>query len=301
MSQMVQSLIAKHFGNRRGELLVGGVPVSALAEQYGTPCFLYDRAIFDDQLDQLRHALPGRFQIYYSMKANPSAFVVRHFLSRGCGLEVASAGEFQAGLDAGCRPEGMLFAGPGKTDAELEFVIAHGIGDIHLESLTEAKRIASIGNRRGGRVPVAIRVNPAGEAEGGAMRMGGRPAPFGVDEEDLDNVLNFVLSDRSLQFRGIHIFAGTQILDASVLVSQYRHGLDIARRVVRRLGSPMERLDFGGGLGIPYFPHEQSLDLEKVRGGLLELCAEIERDPSFTGTEFLVEPGRFLAGKAAYT
>jgi diaminopimelate decarboxylase len=298
MSDLVQSLIDKYFGNTNGELSFGGVPVSTLAEKYGTPSFLYNCGVFDKKLDQLRNALPKRFQICYSVKANPSPFVLRHFVSRGCGLEIASIGEFNRGLEAGCPPELMLFAGPGKTPFELEAVISSSIGEIHLESTTEATRVAAISKRLGIRTRVAVRVNPSGDAEGGAMRMGGRPTPFGMDEEVLDSALDQILCDEALEFRGIHLFAGTQILDAKLLVTQYSHGLAIARRVVNRTGVPIKRLDFGGGLGIPYFPHEKALDLDELRASLAAIFAEIECDPAFSGTEFLVEPGRFLVGEA---
>jgi len=297
MKDLVHSLVEKHFGVAQGELLVGGVGVSSLAAKHGTPCFLYDRSVFDKKLDELRRLLSDRFRIYYSAKANPNPYVLRHFFSRGCGLEVASAGEFQKGLEAGFDPDQILFAGPGKTEAELEFVISHGIGEIHLESMTEAKRIASISERLGLLTKVAVRVNPVGEAEGGAMRMGGRPAPFGIDEEMLDGVLDLILNEEALVFRGIHIFAGTQILDASMLTDQYRHGLELGRRISARIRAPIQRLDFGGGLGIPYFAHEQELNLEQVRAGLASLFADIATDAAFLGTEFLIEPGRFLSAE----
>jgi len=298
MVDLVQSLVKRNFGEADGELLIGNIRVSLLAEKYGTPAFVYDCKVFDAKYGQLRSALPPRFSICYSVKANPNPKVLRHFLSRGCGLEIASAGEFLRGLDAGCHPSQMLFAGPGKTEAELEIVLSRGIGEIHLESETEAKRVSSISRRLSIRARVAIRVNPAGDAEGGAMRMGGRPAPFGIDEESLEHVLDFVLEDEALTFRGIHLFTGTQILDANLLLNQYSHGLQIGRRAAKRTGAPIHRLDFGGGLGIPYFPHEQELNLEQLRTGLTTRFAEIENDPAFAGTEFLVEPGRFLAGEA---
>jgi|HubBroStandDraft_6_1064221.scaffolds.fasta_scaffold02141_2 diaminopimelate decarboxylase len=298
MGNLIQSLIDKHFATLNGELLVGAVGVSALAEKFGTPSFLYDCKVFDKKLDELRGALPPSFSVCYSVKANPNPLVLRHFLSRGCGLEIASVGEFNRGLEAGCPPELMLFAGPGKTVAELEAVIAGGIGEIHLESTTEAHRVSSISRRLGVRTRVALRVNPSAEAEGGAMRMGGRPTPFGMDEEILGSVLDLILENEALEFRGIHLFTGTQILDAKLLVNQYRHGLAIARRVVIRIGAPIKRLDFGGGIGIPYFPHEKELDLTELRSALSTIFTEIESDPAFSGTEFLVEPGRFLAGEA---
>jgi diaminopimelate decarboxylase len=297
-SDLAHYLIEKHFAATHGELVIGGVGISALADMYGTPSFVYDRAIFDKKFDELKGALPAKFKICYSVKANPNPYVLRHFLSRGCGLEIASVGEFRHALAAGCAPEHVLFAGPGKTEAEMDFVISRGVGEIHLESVTEARRVAAISRRLGTCTNVAVRVNPSGQAEGGAMRMGGRSAPFGVDEEALDGVLDLILGDNALKFRGIHIFAGTQILDAALLVEQYRHGLAIARAVVKRIGVPFAMLDFGGGLGIRYFPHEAELSIDTLRSGLLELFAEIENDPSFSGTEFLLEPGRFLAGEA---
>ncbi len=298
MDDLAHSLAGKHFGVAHGELLIGGVPVSLLSEKYGTPAFFYDRKVLDKKLDSLRDALPRGFTVCYSVKANPNRFVLRHFLSRGCGLEIASAGEFQLGIGAGCEPARMLFAGPGKREAELELVLSHGIGEIHLESLREAQRVASISRWLGKRARIALRINPMGEAEGGAMRMGGRSAPFGIDEEMMEEALDAVLQDAALEFSGIHLFAGTQILDVALLVNQYRHGLHVASRIVKRMGKPLKRIDFGGGLGIPYFQREQELDLEQLRAGLAAAFSEIENDPAFAGTEFLVEPGRFLVGES---
>ena len=298
MADLAAALTAKYFPRSGDSLVIGNSEISQLAKTYGTPIFIYDRAVLDFKHDALRAALPKRFSIYYSVKANPSSAVVKHFLSRGCGLEIASAGEFRRALEVGCAPERILFAGPGKSEAALELVLSHGIGEIHMESLTEAKRIAAICRRMESSARVAIRINPAGEAEGGAMRMGGRPAPFGMDEETLDQVLEVILAEPQLELCGIHLYIGTQILDAAVLIGQYAHGLDLARRVVKRLGRPLRSVDFGGGFGIRYFPHEQELNLDSLRDGLATLCAKVEHDASLEGTQFLVEPGRFLAGEA---
>jgi diaminopimelate decarboxylase len=298
MADLAASITAKYFPLSREILAVGGVPVTHLAEKYGTPFFVYDAGVLDQKYTALRAALPERFSIYYSIKANPASAVLRHFLNLGCGLEIASAGEFRRALGAGCSPERILFAGPGKSEAELELVLSHGIGEIHMESALEAKRIAAISRRLNRRAQVAIRINPAAEAEGGAMRMGGRPAPFGIDEELLDELLDAVLAMPELDLCGIHLFIGTQILDAGILLGQYLHGLGLARRVTSRMGRPLRTLDFGGGLGIPYFAHEQELNLETLREGLNSLCSEADTDSRFNGTKFLVEPGRFLAGEA---
>ena len=298
MTDTAVSLATKWFAISNSELVINGQGVSALAEKYGTPAFIYDPRIFDLKLAALRAALPPAVEVCYSVKANPNPFVLRHFVSRGCGLEIASGGEFLRALEAGCAPEQILFAGPGKTEAELKLVLAGNIGEIHLESATEVSRIASIARDLGRRAKVAIRINPAGGVEGGAMRMGGRALPFGVDEEILEDILDLVLAQPFLDFRGIHLFAGTQILDADVLVNQYQYALEIARRVARRIGHPLHTVDFGGGLGIPYFSHEKELDLERLHAGLVSPFENIGSDSQFRGTRFLVEPGRFLTGEA---
>ncbi len=291
-------LLENYYARSNGELLVGGVSAPALADQYGTPLFVYDAGIMATKWALLREALPPRFSICYSVKANPNRTILRFFLAKGAGLEIASAGEFRQAISAGCAAEKILFAGPGKTEAELELVLAQGIGEIHVESASEAERISAIAERLGVRARVALRVNPSEDAEGGAMRMGGRPAPFGVDEESLDDVLSRILALPALDFRGIHLYEGTQILDFQILAAQYARGIEIARRGATRLKRPLLSLDFGGGFGIPYFPHEQQLDTRKLRESLDALVKTVENDPLFLGTHFLTEPGRYLVAEA---
>jgi diaminopimelate decarboxylase len=102
----------------------------------------------------------------------------------------------------------------------------------------------------------------------------------------------------ALEITGIHVFLGTQILDWDVLLSQYRKAIEIARHAACILKRPLETLDFGGGLGIPYFPHEESLDAGKLRDGLEALISTVRGDGWFCGTRFFVEPGRYLVGEA---
>lgn len=296
--ERVRALVDRHFTGSTDELSMDGVPVSEIARQFGTPLFVYAASVMDRQWSSLRNALPARFQIYYSVKANPTRAILRHFLAKGAGLEIASGGEFHHAIHAGCAPDRMLFAGPGKTDAELELVLKHGIGEIHIESLPEADRINAICRRLGVRARASLRVNPGGEAQGGAMRMGGKPAAFGLDEERLEEAVSYLAKLSALEFRGIHLFAGTQILDDAVLIRQYRKGIEIARRAAATTGRPLHTVDFGGGLGIPYFPHERSLDMAKLRGHLAELMHAIGTEPFLAGTTFVVEPGRFLIGEA---
>ena len=291
-------LIGRHFRASGAGLCMGGVPVGDIVAQHGTPVFVYDREVLDATWGRLRSTCPPAFSIAYSVKANPNQAILRHFVAKGAPLEVASAGELARALDAGCAAEDVLFAGPGKTEHELELALARQIGEIHVESALEARRISAIARRQQTRARVALRVNPRAEVQGGAMRMGGKPAPFGVDEEAIDEVIDFLVSEPAMDFRGLHLFTGTQILDASVLVAQYRHGVELARRVATRLRRPLATLDFGGGLGVPYFAQERELDLDKLREELHGLAVELEGDPRLAGTRLLIEPGRYLVAEA---
>ena len=104
--------------------------------------------------------------------------------------------------------------------------------------------------------------------------------------------------DRHLDFCGIHLFAGTQILDHKLLLVQYEKGLEIFRHAAAQVRIPLRTLDFGGGLGIPYFPGDHELDMSQLREDMGKLMAEIESDDCFTQTKFVVEPGRFLVGES---
>jgi diaminopimelate decarboxylase len=294
----VRALIARHFTGSENTLAIGGIPATELAATHGTPLFVYDAGILDRQLRLLRATFPPEFDIAYSIKANPCPPLIRHFVNAGLGLEIASAGEFHQALRAGCPPERILFAGPGKTEAELALVLERGIGEIHVESEREAERLEAIAGRLGVLAHAALRINPGPDAQGGAMRMGGKPAPFGVDEERIEPVIDRLEASPHVAFQGIHLFTGTQILDDQVLLTQYRKGLEIARRVTRMIGRPLQTIDFGGGLGIPYFPSEAPLAMDRLGALLADLAAEVRADAAFRGTRLLIEPGRFLAGEA---
>jgi diaminopimelate decarboxylase len=294
----VAALIKAHFNSSDQKLCFGKVTVSNIVAKYGTPLYIYDRHILDKKWSLLRGVLPPEFDISYSVKANPNRTILRYFVGKGCGLEIASGGELHKALNAGCLAHRIVFAGPGKKEVELEFALSRGIGEIHAESVLEVERINAISRRLGVQGRIALRVNPCADAQGGAMRMGGKPVPFGIDEEGLDDVMDYVLSKDFIEFRGIHLFTGTQIFDHTILLNQFNHGIKLARKVARRLQHPLHTLDFGGGFGIPYFAHEKELDMVAFSKGLVELMAAVKDEPLLSGTQLMVEPGRFLVGEA---
>jgi diaminopimelate decarboxylase len=278
------------------DLLIDGLAVNALAALYGTPLFVYDAVVMRHTYRQLRNAVAGFCEVFYSVKANPNPAILRVFVEEGAGLEIASGGEYRRARAAGARPGNIYFAGPGKGEDEIELVIGEGIGEIHLESYDEIDKVAAIAQRLGRRVRVAARLNPAASVQGGAMRMGGKPAPFGFDEEELDNVVDALRSRPNLDLCGIHLFTGTQILDPVVLVSQWSHALTLARRLSDRVGHSVASIDLGGGLGIPYFSGEVGLNLSQIKLQVSALSRQVRSDERLCGARIVIEPGRYLVG-----
>lgn len=295
-SAMAQALAAEHFAVEGADLLVGGVRVRDLAQAHGTPLYIYDAGVMRRCHRSLAQALSGFADIYFSIKANPNPAIAALFVTEGVGIEVASGAEYLRALAAGCPPERILFAGPGKRIDEIVLALNSGIEEIHLESADEIEAVSAAARELGIVAPVAIRVNPVAAAQGGAMRMGGKPSPFGFDEETLDDVVRAIAADRHLDLRGIHMFAGTQILDADILAAQWAHGLAVAARVADISGAPLKSIDLGGGLGIPYYVGETALDLGRLAGHAALLRERVQAHPLLRSARIVVEPGRFLAG-----
>lgn len=295
---LARYLAAEHFSIANDELVVGGVGVRSLIARYGSPLYVYDEEILRSQYRALVAAVEGFAAVFYSVKANPNPHVARVFAQLGAGLEIASGAEYLLARAAGCAPERIFFAGPGKGEEELELAIAQGIGEVHLETFEEIELVAVLAERLDCRVPVAIRVNPGAGAQGGAMRMGGKPSAFGFDEEILDDVVAAVARFPRLTLGGIHLFSGTQILDVGTLLTQWRYGLDLAAALADRLGRSLDRIDLGGGLGIPYHPGDGSLDMGALAAGVRPLIAQVRSDSRLSASQILIEPGRYLAGPA---
>lgn len=296
---LAAALIAENFSrDEAGTLGVGEVPLTELAKEFGTPFFVYDANLLRRAYRALRAAVAGFAEVDYSVKANPNPAVIRVFLDEGAGAEIASGAEFDAAVTAGLPPERILFAGPGKSAADLDRVIAGGIGEIHLENREELVRVAAAAERHGVTVRVALRINPGATAQGGAMRMGGKPSPFGFDEEEMDAAVEAVEAQGRLRLVGLHLFAGTQGLKADTLLGQWAYGLRLAARIAKKIGRPLETIDLGGGLGIPYFSGDAPLDLDALRSGLPPLIETLRADPSLAGARVVLEPGRYLAGPA---
>lgn len=278
-----------------GVLAIAGRPVTHWVEQAGaTPLFLYSADLVRSRVAQLRAALPERVALHYAVKANPFVPLLELMAGLVDGFDIASGGELEIVRGAGLPLGKISFAGPGKRDAELESAIRSGV-TLNLESEGEAARAIAIGERLGITPRLAIRVNPDFDLKGSGMKMGGGAKPFGVDAERVPALVREVLASGA-EWRGFHIFAGSQALDAEAIVETQGQALALAARLAEESGVPLPHCNLGGGLGIPYFPGDTPLDLTLVGE---RLAAQMDGLPdALRNTEFCIELGRYLVGEA---
>ena len=278
-----------------GELMIGGEPLSRLAERVGqTPFYAYDRSVLRSQVAALRNALPAQVKLHYAMKANPMPAVVCFMAGQVDGIDVASAGELKVALDAGADPQEISFAGPGKREIELRQAVASKVL-INVESMREVLLLATISNELGLPARVAVRVNPDFELKGAGMKMGGGPKQFGVDVEQMPELLAQI-GRSELSFEGFHLFAGSQNLRAESICEAQNKSFELALRLAEFAPAPVRFLNLGGGFGIPYFPGEERLDLKPIGDNLERLVQRARHE--LPEVSLVIELGRYLVGEA---
>lgn len=278
-----------------GDLAIGGRKAGALVEQAGgTPLFVYSADRIRRRMADLRRAMPERLRIHYAMKANPYGPVLELMGTLVDGFDIASQGELRMALAAGLSAERISFAGPGKRDEELTAAIAAGV-TLNLESEAEARRALAIAERDGVTPRLAIRVNPDFELRGSGMKMGGGAKPFGLDAERVPALAREVIA-AGAEWRGLHIFTGSQALDADAIIETQANVLNLAAGLAQAIGQPLPHLNMGGGFGIPYFHGDEPLDVTAVGAALSERFAALP--DVLASTEFAIELGRYLVGEA---
>ena len=278
-----------------GMLRIGGQRADILAEAAGdTPLFVYDRAMLTARAAEWRAAMPRDVQLHYAMKANPFAPLLAHMAAIVDGFDVASGGELALALASGMAAEHISFAGPGKRDRELEAAIAAG-ATLNLESAGEGARALAIADRIGTRPRLAVRVNPDFDLKGSGMKMGGGAKPFGVDADAVPALVR-TLIDAGADWRGFHIFAGSQALDADAIADTQAQTVALAARLAEAVGAAPPLVNLGGGMGVPYFPGDRAVDAATVGARLAETLGA--RGAALAESGFAMELGRWLVAEA---
>jgi diaminopimelate decarboxylase len=281
---------AAAFHLRAGELWCEDVPIARLAEHFGTPLYVYSRAAIDERLAAVRAAFGGDAVVCYAMKANSNLEVLRAVAAGGAGFDVVSGGELARVQAAQLPTERVVFAGVAKQRWEIEAAAAAGILFFNVESPHELPLLAAVGNARGVRLRVALRLNPDVDAGTHAyISTGKKENKFGVAIAAAGEVVEAIAREPALQLVGYHVHLGSQVRS----VEPYERALQRVAEFAD--GAPMRRAgvthyDLGGGFGIGY-GDGQALDVGAVARAVLPLLRA-------RGWRPVVEPGRYLVGDA---
>ena len=231
-----------------------GVGLADIAAEVGTPVYVYSTATLERHFTVFRDAFTARKPlIAYAVKANPNLAVIATLANLGAGADTVSEGEIRRALKAGVPPERIVFSGVGKTDAELAFALDVGVCEINVESEPEMHALAAVAAQKRRRATIAIRVNPDVGAGGHAkISTGKADNKFGVSFSEAERLYAQASNNAALNPVGVACHIGSQITDLAPMGEAFRKMRGLVERL-RGEGLSVERLDLGGGLGVPYF------------------------------------------------
>jgi diaminopimelate decarboxylase len=293
-----------HFQVRKGELFAEDVPLSKLADTYGTPLYVYSATTIADHFDRLTAALaPLDHLICYAVKANSNLAILNLLARRGSGFDLVSGGELTRVQKAGGKAARCNFAGVGKTRAEIEQALAAGVYAFNVESIAELDFINQVAGEKKKRAPISIRVNPNVKADTHAkITTGTYENKFGIAFEEIAGLYARAARLKNLKLVGVHMHIGSQITEAKPFVEAVKKMLPLVTDLKAKYR--IEFFDIGGGLGIVYDPAlasgtPQWWQKQKVKPLTPATYGE-QVVPLLKplGLRILVEPGRFMVGNA---
>lgn len=278
-----------HF--RDGWLQAEDVPLHLLAEQVGTPFYCYSGGALAESYRRFSGALAAlNPTVCYALKANGNLAVINSFAKLGAGADVVSEGELRRALAAGVPADKIVFAGVGKTEAEMAFALDRGILQFNVESLPELEMLSKLALGRGQKAPVALRINPDVDAKTHAHITTGRAEnKFGIDLVKAESACKTACDLPGIRLQGLAVHIGSQLTDLEPFRLAFSRLAELYGSL-RAAGYAISHLDLGGGLGIAY-GEEGSPDVD----GYARIAAE-----TVGGLEahLVFEPGRHLVGNA---
>ncbi|MCE2455247.1 MAG: diaminopimelate decarboxylase [Gemmatimonadetes bacterium] len=273
-------------------LSIGGVGAPELAERYGTPLYVYDVALVEELARGFLEAFAAEGTLLaYSVKANGNLTILHRLAALGCGADVTSAGELHRALKAGVEPSRIVFAGVGKSEAEIRAGLATGICAFNVESASELRRIERVARTEGVRARVGVRVNPDVDAATPHefTRTGRAADKFGVPWREVVGLFEWAAERDALAPRGLAMHIGSQIVETAPYAEALERVAGLAEQLMAA-GFPLEYLDIGGGFGIGYDGGER-LDFRA-------LAEEVVPRVVGLGLRLILEPGRAIVGEA---
>jgi diaminopimelate decarboxylase len=294
MNSALKSALS-HFQEKDGELVIGDKSITKIANEFNTPFYIYDTSIIKWRYKQLKRIIPTEIEIYYAIKANSNIEILELIGGLYNGVDIASLGEMKTAMSARIPSMKMSFAGPGKTLDELSYAIKNNIGIISVENKEEIIYINNLSKSLNKVTSIVLRVNPDFDLTNSGMKMGGGSKQFGIDSEKIPLILTKIKELENISFRGIHIYAGSQILDAESVLNTYKQIFEYAQKLKLSLGIQFSIINMGGGFGIPYFSNNKDLNLKKIGMGLRNLLNNYKN--FFPETKFILELGRYIIGE----
>ncbi|MDX8382391.1 MAG: alanine racemase [Ghiorsea sp.] len=260
--------------------------------------YVYDTARLKKRIACLKKMMPKGVEVFYAMKANPHAsFLDAALEANVTGIEIASLGEANKAVAAGFLPSQFIYTGPGKSIEELTWCVEQGIRTIHIESLVEAHRIQNICNSSGKTQDVLLRINANFNIHDAQTTFSGGSQKFGIDEEQLDDALPLILALDKLNFRGLHVYAASGVLNVDDLLHNCKLVFDLTQRIEKEYqGVHCDMIDFGGGFGVDYLETGHDFDPQAYADGLTAMI----RQYNFSGRHFVLELGRWLAAECGW-
>ncbi|WP_010161292.1 diaminopimelate decarboxylase [Sphingomonas sp. PAMC 26617] len=282
-----------HFALVDGVMHCEGVPLPAIAEAVGSPVYVYSSATFQRHARVFCEGLAaaGDVHLAYAIKANPNLAVLRLLANAGYGADVVSGGELARALAAGIPAADVVFSGVGKTREELVRALDCGLGQFNLELEEEGVVLAQLATERGVTAHATLRVNPDVDAGTHAkISTGKRENKFGVPIDQAPAIFARLASLPGLNLRGVAVHIGSQLGDLAPMEAAYRR-VGALMAELRGAGHTIDRIDLGGGLGVPYRAGE-------VFPSPAEFGAMVARVTRDWGVTLMFEPGRVIAGNA---
>jgi diaminopimelate decarboxylase len=274
-----------------GELHAESVPLSKIAAEFGSPCYVYSRAYLEQRFSEYTEALAGQDHLVcYAVKANSNIAVLNVLARLGAGFDIVSVGELERVLAAGGKPERIVFSGVGKTAAEMQRALEVGIHCFNVESEAELERLNGVAAAMNVTAPVSVRVNPDVDAKTHPyISTGLRDNKFGIDIERAPEVYRRAASLPNLQVKGVDCHIGSQLIDTSPFLDALDRVLALVD-VLAGMGITISHLDLGGGLGVRYRD-----ETAPVTGDYIRAIREKLGDRKVT---LMFEPGRSIAANA---
>ena len=274
--------------------------LAAIAAQAGTPCYVYDVDFIRGRFATLDRLFGRNFGVSFAVKSNPNTELLRRILPHVVTFDVSSYKEVERAIDAGCPSDRITFSGPAKRVVEVQGAVEARIGELVLESLSEAKIADAAAAALGVTQNVLIRINPARAPRHFGVNMAGKASQFGIDEEELDAAIDVVKGLPNLNLIGFHIYSGTNSLNPEAIAENFGIFIDLFRHASAYAGIAPEKLIFGSGFGVPYTEADKPLDVEALAALVMPMVDALKADPRFAHAACVLEMGRWLVGPGGW-